>query len=69
MDAEEGGADVAGRERAKVEISVPEDLMDFLVEADGHVEPAELVEQLRGMGPMTLVAVATDKESVRVWLE
>jgi hypothetical protein len=69
IDAEEGGSDVAGRDRAHVVITIPEDLMDILVEQDGEVDPADLVAQLRSMGPMTIVEVDTDKEQVRVWLE
>lgn len=69
VDASEGGEEVAGRDRARVEVTIPEELMDLLVEADGEVAPEDLVAQLRSMGPMTLIEVDTDKEQVRIWLE
>ena len=69
VDASESDEEFAGRKGAQVEITIPEDLMDILVEADGQVEPEDLVATLRSMGPMTLVKVETDKETVHVWLE
>ena len=69
IEADEGGADVAGRDRAHVVITIPEDLMDILVEQDGQMAPEDMVAELRRMGPMTLVEVDTDKEQVRIWLE
>jgi hypothetical protein len=69
VDASEGGADVAGRDRAHVVITIPENLMDILVEQDGQMAPEDMVAELRAMGPMTLVEVDTDKEQVRIWLE
>ena len=69
VDASESDEEFAGRIGAQVEVTVPEDLMDILVEADGEVEPEALVATLRSLGPMTLVKVETDKESVHVWLE
>ena len=69
VDASESDEEFAGREHAQVEITIPEDLMDLLVDADGAVKPEDLVSTLRSMGPMTLVEVETDQESVRVWLD
>lgn len=69
VDASEGGADVAGRDRAHVVITIPENLMDILVEQDGQMAPEDMVAELRAMGPMTLIEVDTDKEQVRIWLE
>jgi hypothetical protein len=69
VDADELHHKVGDRERAQVEITLPEELMDFLVEQDDTVEPADIVARLRQMGPMTLVQVSTDKETVRIWLD
>ena len=69
VDASESDEEFAGRKGAQVEITIPEDLMDILIEADGQVEPEDLVATLRSMGPMTLVKVETDKESVHIWLD
>ena len=69
VSAEEGGSEVAGRDRAMIEVSLPEDLMDFLVASEGAVEPSDLVTQLRSMGPMTLVSMETDKESIKIWMD
>jgi len=69
VDASESDEEIAGRTGAMVEITVPEDLMNILVESDGQVKPEELVATLRSLGPMTLVEVETDKETVRVWLD
>lgn len=69
VDASESDQEFAGRKGAMVEITVPEGFMDILIDSDGRIEPENLVATLRSMGPMTLVHVETDKESVRVWLE
>ncbi|MFQ5718330.1 MAG: hypothetical protein ACE5IK_02165 [Acidobacteriota bacterium] len=51
-----------------VEIRIPEQLMDLLVEPDQ--KPADVVAALLDHGPMTLVEVESDhRESVRVWLD
>jgi hypothetical protein len=54
---------------AKVDIRIPESLMDFLVDEGDEATPADLLETLRDAGPMTLVEIETEKESVRIWLE
>jgi len=69
VDATESDERFGGHEHAKVEINVPEELMDMLVAADGDVPPEKLVATLRAMGPMTLVEVKTDEERVRIWLD
>ncbi len=69
VDASESDEEIAGRVGAQVEVTIPEDLMDILVDAEGEVEPEALVATLRSLGPMTLVQVETDQETIRVWLE
>ena len=69
VDAGEGGVEVAGRDRAHIVVTIPENLMDLLVEADGDLAPEDMVAELRAMGPMTLIEVDTDKAQVRIWLE
>jgi hypothetical protein len=69
VDASESDEEIAGRKGAQVQLTIPEDLMNILVEADGQVTPEELVATLRSMGAMTLVKVETDKERVHIWLD
>jgi hypothetical protein len=52
-----------------VEIRVPEKLMDLVLDTDGNVTPADVVEAIRNAGPMTLVDVKSDGDSVRIWVE
>ena len=54
---------------AKVEIRIPESLMDYFVDEGEEATPQELLETLRDFGPMTLVEVQTENESVRIWLD
>ncbi len=54
---------------AKVEIRIPESLMDYFVDEGEAATPQELLETLRSFGPMTLVEVQTEDEAVRVWLD
>ncbi|MFQ5768532.1 MAG: hypothetical protein ACE5ID_11205 [Acidobacteriota bacterium] len=52
-----------------VQVSIPEDLLDFLLGADEGTTLADLVEQLENYAGMTLVAVESDRETVRIWLD
>jgi hypothetical protein len=54
---------------AKVEIRIPESLMDYFVDEGEYASPLELLETLRSHGPMTLVEVQSEDESVRIWLD
>ncbi|MFQ5669654.1 MAG: hypothetical protein ACE5HD_03920 [Acidobacteriota bacterium] len=53
----------------QVEISLPEALMDYLVEEEESLQPEAVFEALRQVGPMTLVDVKTDESAVRVWTD
>ncbi len=55
--------------RTRVEIRVPEELMDYLVDEGSRGTPSDLVDILKRMGPSTLVEVVSESESVRVWLD
>jgi hypothetical protein len=54
---------------AKVEIRIPESLMDYVVDEGEAATPQELLETLRRFGPMNRVEVQTEDESVRIWLD
>lgn len=69
VDADDMDQPIADRDSAQVEITLPEELMDFLMEQDDTVQPADVVARLRRMGPITLIRVSTDKEKVRIWLD
>jgi hypothetical protein len=69
VDAQENSNRHRFNGRTQVEIRLPEELMDYLVAANDHRRPADLVDILRRMGPTTLVEVISEDESVRVWLD
>ena len=65
VDADEGRR----RDRTRVEISIPESLMDLLV-GNADTDPADAITALLDHGPMTLVEVETDDgESVKIWID
>lgn len=65
VDAEEGRR----HDRTRVEISIPESLMDLLVDSS-DADPADVIAELLEHGPMTLVEVETDDgESVKIWID
>ena len=66
VDAQE---DYDGDDSTHVNISIPESLMDLLVDT-GDSDPGDVIAELLDHGPMTLVEVATDSgESVKVWID
>lgn len=66
IDADEG---FHGRDGTHVEISIPETLMDLLLD-DSGTDPEDVIADLLRHGPMTLVEVKTDDgESVKIWID
>jgi hypothetical protein len=69
VDAEESEKRGKFGDRATVNIQIPEKLMDYLVNETEELTPEDLLQSLREFGPITLVEVESENESVRVWLE
>ena len=59
-----------GEDDANVEVKLPLAIMDYLFESDSKELTFEnLVEQLRGHLPLTVVQVKHADENVKIWLE
>lgn len=57
-------------DQANIQVKIPLAIMDYLFESrDGSFSFQDLVGELRGHLPLTLVTVDKDDERIRIWLE
>ena len=60
----------AGREKANIQVKIPLAIMDYIFSSKSETfDFQEIVSQLRGDLPLTLVTVDHDDEKVKIWLE